>query len=119
MASSPRYGLAAMACLAACGPAWPADLDSVRAHAGPLLFAPTNPVGVASEFPRSPLADLAVNGFVRFDTAAEARAHCPHDAIVWVSFDSNHYHPAGGRRTENGSGAFMCQADASAEGDRP
>ena len=104
--------LAATGCVAKA-----ADLHE-QAAGGSITFSPTSPVGVASEFPRSPLTDAFVNGSVRFETVTLARAHCPGGLIVWVKTLSNFYIPAQFHQG-SGFGAFMCQADALTEGDRP
>ena len=54
-------------------------------------FGPPIPIGIASDLPRSPLADLVVNGSVRFSDPVQAQARCPTDTVVWVQFGSNHY----------------------------
>ena len=85
-----------------------------------VLFAPTNPVGVASELPRSPLTDVVVDASLRFATPLQAQSRCPNDVVVWVSLGSNFYRLAGDPRPDpNEIGAYMCQADASIEGDQP
>jgi hypothetical protein len=55
----------------------------------------------------------------QFATVAEAKGHCPGDTIVWVNLNSKVYHFAGTKdygRTKHG--AYMCQTDANAAGDR-
>jgi hypothetical protein len=50
---------------------------------------------------------------------AQARARCPSDTVVWVNTKSNVYHFAGRRDYGNTKqGAYMCEADAKAAGDR-
>ena len=52
------------------------------------------------------------------------RAHCPSDTVVWVNTLSHVYHFAGasyhGRNYYGNTkeGAYMCEADARAAGDR-
>ncbi|MDX7950729.1 hypothetical protein P7D22_05990 [Lichenihabitans sp. Uapishka_5] len=78
-------------------------------------IAPTVPRSFAADLPRSPLADVVVNGGLRFSTAAAAQRRCPDDAVVRVDTASNIYRPA----TTPGPGVFMCKAAAMQEGDRP
>ena len=50
---------------------------------------------------------------------AEAKARCPTDTVVWVNTKSHIYHYAGTRSYgTTKQGAYMCQADANAAGDR-
>lgn len=76
-------------------------------------IAPTAPRGFAADLPRSPLADILVNGGLRYASAAEARRHCPNDDVVRVEAFSNVYRPA----ASPGPGSFMCKAAALQEGD--
>ena len=58
-------------------------------------------------------------GAGQFRTEAEAGARCPADKVVWVNTHSRIYHYQGTRyyaRTRRG--AYMCEADARAAGDR-
>lgn len=92
------------------------------AHAGtPLVIAPTTPLGVASEFPKSPLADAFVFGDARFPSPRDAHVHrCPADAVVWVEAGSDSYRLVTARfRQPAVIGYYLCQADALSEGDRP
>jgi hypothetical protein len=62
----------------------------------------------------------APTGAGQFGTEAEARYRCPTDKVVWVNTNSKVYHYQGTRyyaRTRHG--AYMCEADAKAAGDRP
>jgi hypothetical protein len=61
----------------------------------------------------------APTGEGQFATVAEAKGHCPGDTIVWANLNSKVYHFAGTRdygHTKHG--AYMCQTDANAAGDR-
>jgi hypothetical protein len=52
-------------------------------------------------------------------TEAELKAKCPTDTIVWVNTKSSIYHYAGTHDYGNTkAGAYMCEADAKAAGDR-
>lgn len=61
----------------------------------------------------------APTGAGGFSADAQAKAHCPADTVVWVNTKSGVYHFAG---THNygttKQGAYMCEADAKAAGDR-
>ena len=58
-------------------------------------------------------------GAGQFTTAAGAQARCPSDKVVWVNTKSHIYHYAGTRSYgTTKQGAYMCEADASAAGDR-
>ena len=58
-------------------------------------------------------------GAGQFTTAAEAQARCPSDKVVWVNTKSHIYHYAGTHSYgTTKQGAYMCEADASAAGDR-
>ena len=82
------------------------------------LFAPARPVGVASELPRSPLADATVFGTERFDSPAEAQARCPRDIVVRVDAASPTYVGIDSMRPTD-QRAFMCRSSALSEGDGP
>jgi hypothetical protein len=68
----------------------------------------------------APMKPAAVaTGAGEFTTEAEARAHCPSDTVVWVNTKSHIYHMAGTRSYGTTKrGAYMCEADANAAGDR-
>jgi hypothetical protein len=54
-----------------------------------------------------------------FTSADEAQAHCPRDVVVWLNIPSGIYHYKGERwygRTKHG--AFVCEKEAIAAGDR-
>ena len=58
-------------------------------------------------------------GAGQFTTAAEAQARCPSDKVVWLNTKSHIYHYAGTHSYgTTKQGAYMCEADASAAGDR-
>lgn len=55
----------------------------------------------------------------QFQTEQDAQAHCPKDTVVWVNLSTGVYHYPGQRwygNTKNG--AFMCEKEAKAVGDR-
>ncbi len=58
-------------------------------------------------------------GAGQFRTEAEARTRCPTDKVVWVNNESRIYHHQGTRYYgATKKGAYMCEADAKAAGDR-
>jgi hypothetical protein len=58
-------------------------------------------------------------GAGEFTTEAEAKGRCPSDTVVWVNTKSHIYHYAGTRSYgTTKQGAYMCEADAKAAGDR-
>ena len=61
----------------------------------------------------------APTGAGQFRSEAEARARCPNDKVVWVNTASKIYHYQGTRYyAHTKQGAYMCEADARAAGDR-
>jgi hypothetical protein len=69
--------------------------------------------------PFAPSPQVGATGAGQFATDAQARARCPSDTAVWVNTNSNVYHFAGRRDYGNTKqGAYMCEADAKAAGDR-
>ena len=69
--------------------------------------------------PFAPTPHVGATGAGQFATDAQARARCPSDTVVWVNTKSNIYHFAGRRDYGNTKqGAYMCEADAKAAGDR-
>jgi hypothetical protein len=86
--------------------------------------APTAPAGyqqppAPAPPPFAPSPHVGATGAGQFATDAQARARCPSDTVVWVNTKSNVYHFAGRRDYGNTKqGAYMCEADAKAAGDR-
>ena len=61
----------------------------------------------------------APTGAGQFSTEAEARYRCPTDKVVWVNTKSRIYHYQGTHNYgHTKEGAYMCEADARAAGDR-
>jgi hypothetical protein len=58
-------------------------------------------------------------GAGQFASEGEAKARCPSDTVVWVNTKSHIYHLAGTPSYGTTKrGAYMCEADANAAGDR-
>jgi hypothetical protein len=58
-------------------------------------------------------------GAGEFASEQQARARCPSDTVVWVNNSSRIYHFAGTHNYgHTKEGAYMCEADAKAAGDR-
>jgi hypothetical protein len=67
----------------------------------------------------APRPQVGATGAGQFTTDTQARARCPSDTVVWVNTKSNIYHFAGRRDySKTKQGAYMCEADAKAAGDR-
>ncbi len=55
----------------------------------------------------------------QFCDESQAKARCPGQTVVWVNTKSKIYHHAGANTYgHTKEGAYMCEADATAEGDR-
>ena len=81
------------------------------------------PVPVQASLPKpapAPMKPAArPTGAGEFTAEAEAKARCPSDTVVWVNTKSHIYHYAGTRSYgTTKQGAYMCEADATAAGDR-
>ncbi len=69
--------------------------------------------------PATTAANPAPSGANQFAAASQAQAHCPAAVVVWVNTQSSIYHLAGTKNYGNTKqGAYMCEADATAAGDR-
>ena len=77
------------------------------------------PTAAPAPAPMAPAPSVAPTGAGQFATADQARYRCPSDTVVWVNEKSHVYHFAGthdyGHTKE---GAYMCEADAKAAGNR-
>jgi hypothetical protein len=61
----------------------------------------------------------APTGAGQFSTESEAKYRCPSDTVVWLNIKSHIYHYPGTRSYgTTKQGAYMCEADAVAAGDR-
>ena len=112
-----RAGAATPAATPAAAPAAPAPAPAAAPAPAPTVAAPPPaPAPVVTPAKAKVAAPTGAGGFT---TDAQAKGHCPADTVVWVNTKSGIYHFAG---THNygttKQGAYMCEADAKAAGDR-
>jgi len=120
------------------GQTWPEFLKSCRAQkasapaaapaaapapapaAAPAPAPAPAPVQAALPKPAPSMHPAArATGAGEFTNEAEAKARCPSDTVVWVNTKSHIYHLAGTRSYgTTKQGAYMCEADANAAGNR-
>jgi hypothetical protein len=114
------------------GETWPQFLKECRARLASTTrggFAPATPVPAPMPAPAQATTQAPVEppysslpremSSGEFGSDAQARAHCPSDTVVWVNTRSRVYHFAGTHNYgHTKEGAFMCEADARAAGDR-
>ena len=124
---------------AVASPATPAPLPAqvpAPSSAAPAPQAPAAPVPAPAQRSQAPAPTNAAPGesacgnglcassglahtAVQFCTDAEAKSRCPGAAVVWVNTKSKVYHFAGTSfYGHTKTGAYMCESDATAEGDR-
>ena len=79
----------------------------------------TAPSATPTQAPvRTPAAGQPA-GANEFASAAQAKARCPTDTVVWVNLDSKIYHYSSNRNYgQTKSGAYMCEKDTAAAGFR-
>ena len=115
------------AAASAAAPAAPAAAPAVPPAPAPAAAPPPAatpaPAPVQATLPKpapAPMKPAArPTGAGEFPTEAEAKARCPSDKVVWVNTKSHIYHYAGTRSYgATKQGAYMCEADAAAAGDR-
>jgi hypothetical protein len=88
--------------------------------AAPAPMAPA-PAQTAQPKPApAPMKPTArATGAGQFTTESEAKARCPTDTVVWLNTKSRVYHYPGTRSYgATKQGAYICEADAAAAGDR-
>jgi len=86
------------------------------ATSGGFGFGRKKPTLVA---PAPSSATAAPSGANQFSAEAQARGRCPGATVVWVNTGSAIYHFAGAKNYGNTKeGAYMCEPDAKAAGDR-
>ena len=94
--------------------------DCLRSGRGPCGGPGASACAFARPDPgRAAEARATPTGAGQFTSEAEAKARCPSDTVVWVNTKSHIYHLAGTRSYgTTKQGAYMCEADANAAGDR-
>jgi hypothetical protein len=94
-------------------PAAPAAAPAPTPTARPATAAPA-----AAPKP-APTTAAAPTGANQFASEAQAKARCPAGLVVWVNTDSNIYHFSGHKDYgTTKEGAYMCETDATAAGNR-
>ena len=79
--------------------------------------APAKPAPAAAK--PAPKAAAQPTGAGQFANEADAKSHCPSDTVVWVNTKTHIFHYAGHPKYgKTKQGAYMCEADATAGGDR-
>ncbi len=77
------------------------------------------PAAAPAPAPMAPASSAAPTGAGEFASEQQARARCPSDTVVWGKANSHVYHFAGTHNYgHTKQGAYMCEADAKAAGDR-
>jgi hypothetical protein len=109
------------------GATWPQFLARCKLQPSPASMTPAPAPASAQpgwvlpwQQPQAPAQTApAATGAGQFRTEAEARYRCPTDKVVWVNTRSKIYHYQGTRNYgTTKEGAYMCEADAKAAGDR-
>ncbi|ARN83750.1 hypothetical protein B1812_17310 [Methylocystis bryophila] len=83
----------------------------------PSAPAPAAAPGAPSSATAAPASkgssEAAPSGELQFETARQAKSHCPTDTVVWANFPSKSYSFYGERRYgATRRGAYMCEGDA-------
>jgi hypothetical protein len=77
------------------------------------------PSAAPAPAPMAPAPPVTPTGAGQFASEQQAKYRCPSDTVVWVNTSSHVYHFAGTRNYgTTHHGAYMCEADAKAAGDR-
>jgi hypothetical protein len=111
------------------GETWPQFLSQCKARQGAAAQpssaaiapapAPAQPAPWWQPAAPAATAAPAPTGAGQFTTETEARYRCPTDKVVWVNTKSRVYHYQGTHNYgHTKEGAYMCEADAKAAGDR-
>jgi len=101
------------------GMTWQQFLAQCRAQKQGAAAPAATPAAAPAPAPAAAAPAPAPTGAGQFTSEAEAKARCPTDTVVWVNTKSHIYHYAGTRSYgTTKQGAYMCEADANAAGDR-
>jgi hypothetical protein len=116
-----RAGQSAVPSGQAASPPPPAPASTQSGSLFPWL-KPSSPPANAAPPPAAPQPSnyaAPATGAGQFNTEQEARYRCPSDTVVWVNERSHIYHFSGTHNYgHTKEGAYMCEADAKAAGDR-
>ena len=83
------------------------------------LFPWQQPASAPAPAPMAPATTATPTGAGQFASEQQAKYRCPSDTVVWVNNNSGVYHfPGTHNYGHTKEGAYMCEADAKAAGDR-
>src|SRR5271165_1955431 len=115
--ASCRAGNETMPQGAAAAPA-PAPAPAPAQNTGS-LFPWQQPASAPAPAPMAPASTATPTGAGQFAAEQQAKYRCPSDTVVWVNNNSGVYHfPGTHNYGHTKEGAYMCEADAKAAGDR-
>jgi len=96
----------------------PAPVPAPAQNSGS-LFPWQQPASASAPAPMAPATTANPTGAGQFASGQQAKYRCPSDTVVWVNNNSGVYHfPGTHNYGHTKEGAFMCEADAKAAGDR-
>ena len=109
-------------CRAGTAAAQPSTTPAAQPSAPAAQSNPAAPPAAAPKRAATPSRETtaaAPAGANQFTSEAQAKSRCPSDTVVWVNEHSKIYHFSGHKDYGNTkSGAYMCEKDATAAGDR-
>ncbi len=92
--------------------------QGAAATPAPASAAPPAPMPSSAPAP-APATTAPPTGAGQFASEQEAKGRCPSDTVVWLNSNSSVYHFQGTHNYgHTKEGAYMCEADAKAAGDR-
>ena len=96
----------------------PAPVPAPAQNSGS-LFPWQQPASAPAPAPMAPATTATPTGAGQFASDQQAKYRCPSDTVVWVNNNSGVYHfPGTHNYGHTKEGAYMCEADAKAAGDR-